>query len=93
MSGTGVARGVRVFLIADIRGYTLFTQEHGDEAAARLAESFARVVREGVEAHGGRLVELRGDEALVAFESPRDAIVAAAQLPRPSCSPGSSTRR
>ena len=80
MSDTGVARGVRVFLIADIRGYTLFTQEHGDEAAARLAESFARVVRDGVEGHGGSLIELRGDEALVAFDSPRDAIVAAVQL-------------
>jgi len=80
MSGTGVARGVRVFLIADIRGYTLFTQEHGDEAAASLAESFAWIVREGVEPYGGRLIELRGDEALVAFESPRDAIAAAADL-------------
>ena len=60
MSDTGVARGVRVFLIADIRGYTLFTQEHGNEAAARLAESFARVVRDGVEGHGGSLIETAG---------------------------------
>jgi DNA-binding NarL/FixJ family response regulator/class 3 adenylate cyclase len=72
--------GVRVFLIADIRGYTLFTQEHGDQAAARLAETFARVVREGVEGHGGALVELRGDEALVAFDSPRSAVLAAVEL-------------
>jgi DNA-binding NarL/FixJ family response regulator/class 3 adenylate cyclase len=76
----GVARGVRVFLIADIRGYTLFTQEHGDEAAARLARTFAGCVREGVKGHGGALIELRGDEALVAFDSPRDAIVAAVGL-------------
>ena len=80
MNETGAARGVRVFLIADIRGYTLFTQEHGDNAAARLAESFAGVVREGVEGRGGSLIELRGDEALVAFDSPRDAIVAAIDL-------------
>jgi DNA-binding NarL/FixJ family response regulator/class 3 adenylate cyclase len=79
MSGTEVARGIRVFLIADIRGYTLFTQEHGDEAATRLAESFARIVRDGVEDRGS-LIELRGDEALVAFDSPRDAIVAAIGL-------------
>ena len=26
---------VRAFLIADVRGYTSFTQEHGDEGAAR----------------------------------------------------------
>ena len=75
MSDTGTSRGVRVFLIADIRGYTLFTQEHGDVAAARLAERFAGVVRDGVQDHGGSLIELRGDEALVAFDSPRDAIV------------------
>lgn len=80
MNETGVARGIRVFLIADIRGYTLFTQEHGDKAAARLAETFAGVVREGVEGRGGSLIELRGDEALVAFDSPRDAIVAAVDL-------------
>jgi len=38
------AEGINAFLIADIRGYTLFTQERGDEAAAaltgRLATSF-----------------------------------------------------
>jgi DNA-binding NarL/FixJ family response regulator/class 3 adenylate cyclase len=73
-------RGIRVFLIADVRGYTLFTQEHGDEAAARLAEKFARLVREGVGSAGGALIELRGDEALAAFDSPRDAIVAAIDL-------------
>jgi class 3 adenylate cyclase len=28
---------IKTFLIADVRGYTLFTQTHGDEAAAKLA--------------------------------------------------------
>jgi ABC-type transport system substrate-binding protein len=32
---------IRTFLIADVRGYTLFTQERGDEAAAKLAAKFA----------------------------------------------------
>jgi hypothetical protein len=27
---------IRTFLIADVCGYTLFTQERGDEAAAKL---------------------------------------------------------
>jgi class 3 adenylate cyclase len=35
---------IRTFLIADVRGYTVFTQEHGDEAAARLAP---RPIRSG----------------------------------------------
>ena len=32
---------IRTFLIADVRGYTVFTQERGDEAAAALAGKFA----------------------------------------------------
>jgi WD40 repeat protein/class 3 adenylate cyclase len=72
--------GVRTFLIADIRGYTLYTQDHGDEAAARLAARFAELAREGVAVGGGSLIELRGDEALAVFESPREALRAAVQL-------------
>jgi DNA-binding NarL/FixJ family response regulator/class 3 adenylate cyclase len=73
-------QGVKVFLIADVRGYTMFTDERGDEAAANLAASFARVTREGVAGHGGALIELRGDEALAVFKSPREAILAAVEL-------------
>jgi hypothetical protein len=32
---------IRAFLIADVRGYTLFTQERGDEAAGKLAAKFS----------------------------------------------------
>ena len=83
--------GVRTFLIADVRGYTKYTAEHGDEAAAALASTFADIVRRVVEEREGRLIELRGDEALVVFESARQALrsalelqaqVAAAELPR-----------
>ena len=71
---------LRTFLIADVRGYSRYTEEYGDEAAARLAAEFAELVAEGVEAHGGRLVELRGDEALAVFTSARQAIRAAVDL-------------
>jgi ABC-type transport system substrate-binding protein/class 3 adenylate cyclase/streptogramin lyase len=71
---------IRTFLIADVRGYTRYTQERGDEAAARLASAFADIVRLTVEELGGRLVELRGDEALVVFASPRQAIRTAVVL-------------
>ena len=71
---------IRTFLIADVRGYTRYTQERGDEAAARLASAFADTVRLTVEELGGRLVELRGDEALVVFASPRQAIRTAVAL-------------
>ena len=71
---------IRTFLIADVRGYTLFTQERGDEAAAKLAAKFADIARDGVEARGGTLLELRGDEALCVFASTREAIRAAVDL-------------
>ena len=73
---------IRTFVIADVRGYTRFTQEHGDEAGARLAARFATVVREEIESSGGTLVELRGDEALTVFRSPRQALRAAVALQR-----------
>jgi len=67
-------------LIADVRGYTAFTAAHGDEAAARLAARFADVTEEVVQPHGGTLLELRGDEALVVFPSAREALRAAVKL-------------
>jgi YVTN family beta-propeller protein len=73
---------IRTFLLADIRGYTLFTQERGDEVAAKLAAKFADIAREGVEARDGTLLELRGDEALCVFSSARQAIRAAIELQR-----------
>jgi len=71
---------LRTFLIADIRGYTRYTEEYGDEAAANLAGEFAELVADGVQAHDGQLVELRGDEALAVFTSARQAIRAAVDL-------------
>jgi class 3 adenylate cyclase/WD40 repeat protein len=71
---------IRTFLIADVRGYTRFTATEGDEAASRLALRFAEVCAEGVEAWGGELVELRGDEALCVFGSARQALRAAVEL-------------
>ena len=71
---------IRTFLIADVRGYTLFSQERGDEAAAKLAERFATISREEIEQRGGILLELRGDEALSVFSSARQALRVAIDL-------------
>jgi len=71
---------VLAFLIADVRGYTSYTQTHGDDAAARLAAAFAEIAREGVEAHGGEVIELRGDEALAVFTSAEGALRAAVDM-------------
>jgi len=71
---------IQTFLIADVRGYTLFTQQRGDEAAAKLAARFARIARETVQQRGGDVIELRGDEALAVFSSARQAVAAALDL-------------
>jgi DNA-binding NarL/FixJ family response regulator/class 3 adenylate cyclase len=71
---------LKTFLIADVRGYTAFTWEHGDEAAASLVEAFARQTEKVVAAADGSVVEFRGDEALAVFDSPRAAIRAAVDL-------------
>jgi ABC-type transport system substrate-binding protein/class 3 adenylate cyclase/streptogramin lyase len=71
---------LRTFLIADIRGYTTYTREHGDEAAAALAGRFAELVAEVVTAREGFLLEVRGDEALIVFASARRALRAAVDL-------------
>lgn len=72
--------GIRTFLIADIRGFTRFTAEHGDEAAAKLATKFAGLAARAVGGRDGTLVEVRGDEALAVFDSARQALRAAVEL-------------
>lgn len=76
----GPSAAVRTFLIVDVRGYTRFTREHGDAEAARLAKRFADLARDGVEARSGRVIELRGDEALAVFTSTAQAVRAALEL-------------
>jgi WD40 repeat protein/class 3 adenylate cyclase len=84
-AGTGsdiavVTAAARAFLIADVRGYTRFTRERGDVEAALLATRFARLAEDAVEARGGRIVELRGDEALAVFDSASQAVLAAVEF-------------
>ena len=77
----GERRGItRTFLIADVRGYTSFTHEHGADAAAALTERFAEISGKVVGEAGGEVIEVRGDEVLAAFDSVRDAVRAAAAL-------------
>ena len=71
---------VHTFLIADLRGYTRFSDTRGDAAAARLTTRFLTLAREAVSAGSGEVLEVRGDEVLAVFDSPREAIVAAVSL-------------
>src|SRR5258706_9674949 len=71
---------VRTFLIADVRGYTSFTQEQGNESAARLTIKFATLAAECVGKHKGRVMGQRGDEVVAVFASARAALRAALAL-------------
>jgi YVTN family beta-propeller protein len=73
---------VLTFLIADVRGFTRFTQEEGDEAASGLARDFAEIVRAALPDFAGELVETRGDEVLGVFGSARQALRASVELQR-----------
>ena len=71
---------VRTFLFVDVRGYTRFTVEHGDAAAARLVEKFDVTARKAFGACHGEVVGKAGDELIAVFVSAREAIRAAVQL-------------
>jgi class 3 adenylate cyclase len=71
---------ILVFMIADIRGYSRFTQENGDQAAAHLTTRFAEIAHSLIEQWGGQLVEVRGDEVLCVFASAQQAVKAASAL-------------
>jgi class 3 adenylate cyclase len=71
---------ILVFMIADVRGYTRFTQAQGDTAAATLTTKFAEISRGVIERWDGRLIELRGDEILAVFGSVRQALQAAIEM-------------
>jgi branched-chain amino acid transport system substrate-binding protein len=81
-SEVGDATTVRTFLIADLRGYTRYSDEHGDEAASALARRFAAIASDAVKVQGGKVIELRGDEALCVFGSARSGVRGAVELQR-----------
>src|SRR5689334_20893385 len=76
----GVFAELRTFLFADVRGYTTFTRRRGDQAAATLVTKFERIVRELVGESGGTVLEVRGDEVLCVFASPRQCLRLAVDL-------------
>jgi adenylate cyclase len=64
----------------DITGYTRLTQEHGDEAAAGLAERLNRLVQRSSVERGGRPVKWLGDGVMLYFKEPGAGVVAALDM-------------
>jgi adenylate cyclase len=67
-------------VFADLSGYTRLTEESGDEAAARVALTLARLAGEIAARHRGSTVKLLGDGALLHFRDPGDGVRAALDI-------------
>jgi len=67
----------RGFLFSDLRGYSAFTERHGDRAARELLTRYRRIVREAVAAFGGAEIRTEGDSFYVVFDSVSAAVEAA----------------
>lgn len=63
---------------SDIRGFTDYTDQYGDEAAFRILQQHNRLVRQQVELFGGQVVKTQGDSFMVVFRTARAAIQCAA---------------
>jgi len=64
----------------DITGYTRLTQEMGDDAAAALAATVARLVQRNSVQHGGKPIKWLGDGVMFYFDHPGPGVRAALQM-------------
>ena len=64
----------------DITGYTRLTQERGDDVAADLASTVARLVRRSSVQHGGKPIKWLGDGVMFYFEDPGSGVRAALEM-------------
>jgi len=64
----------------DITGYTRLTQERGDDAAAALAATLARLVQRSSVQHGGKTIKWLGDGVMFYFPDPGPGVRAALEM-------------
>ncbi|MGE5235394.1 MAG: adenylate/guanylate cyclase domain-containing protein [Acidobacteriota bacterium] len=64
----------------DITGYTRLTQERGDDAAADLAGTLARLVERSSRQHGGKPIKWLGDGVMFHFRDPGLGVRAALEM-------------
>jgi adenylate cyclase len=67
-------------VFADVSGFTRLTQAMGDQEGARMAVRLGELADATARRHGGRLVKLLGDGALLRFDEPSAAVLAALDL-------------
>lgn len=66
---TAGVSATRTFLFADLRGFTSFTEQHGDAAASEMVTEYRRIVRAEIARTQGTEVKTEGDSFFVVFES------------------------
>jgi len=64
----------------DISGYTRLTQERGDDAAAELSTTVARLVERSCVKHGGKPIKWLGDGVMFYFGDPGPGVRAALEM-------------
>ncbi len=64
----------------DITGYTRLTQERGDDAAADLAATLARLVERSSVRHGGKPIKWLGDGVMFYFRDPGPGVRSALEI-------------
>jgi class 3 adenylate cyclase len=65
---------------SDIRGFTEYTNQYGDESAFRVLRQHNALVNKQVEQFGGRVVKTQGDSFMVYFPTARAAILCAVAI-------------
>ncbi|HEV2033244.1 MAG TPA: adenylate/guanylate cyclase domain-containing protein [Candidatus Dormibacteraeota bacterium] len=69
-------------LFSDIRGFTEYTDQYGDEAAYRMLQVHNNVLIEKLALFRGHVVKTQGDSFMVSFDSARTAVTCAVAIQR-----------
>jgi len=70
---------------SDLRGFSSFTAQHGDEKAFQIVRQFVDLVGSSVEQHGGRLLKTYGDGVMTSFNDPSQAVRCAVAMQETLC--------
>jgi adenylate cyclase len=71
---------VETAVFADLSGFTQLTEESGDDVAAEVALSFARLASEVAAEYRGNVIKLLGDGVFLQFRDADDAVMASLQM-------------
>jgi class 3 adenylate cyclase len=74
LSADAAPDGTVTLVFSDMQGFTAMTERLGDRRAHAVIQRHNAIVREEIERHDGREVELQGDGFLLSFADPRAAL-------------------